>query len=172
MEEIKKGYRMYFFVPYNISDIQKAIQAGHCAEQYALDYGDDPEWREYVMNHKTWVILDGGTFNSSQDHEIRGSLNKIVDEIVLSGIKFATFYEPDLNDGLTAVCFIADEKVYDGKNYPHWDDYINQKKAEHHMSGLMVHKIWPEEPTKEYIDMVGGAENWFKKQLIYKKRLA
>ncbi len=27
--------RMYFFVPYNISEIQKGIQAGHAALQYA-----------------------------------------------------------------------------------------------------------------------------------------
>ena len=27
--------RMYFFVPYNISPIQKSIQAGHAALEYA-----------------------------------------------------------------------------------------------------------------------------------------
>lgn len=53
--------RMYFFVPYNISEIQKGIQAGHSALEYALKYGRTKEFLDFVENHKTWVILSGGT---------------------------------------------------------------------------------------------------------------
>ena len=52
MESLEK--RMYFFVPYNISPIQQAIQAGHAVEQYAHKFRNDPEYIDYVKNWKTW----------------------------------------------------------------------------------------------------------------------
>ena len=48
--------RMYFLVPYNISEIQKSIQAGHAALEYAHQYKDDPETWEFVKDHKTWIV--------------------------------------------------------------------------------------------------------------------
>jgi len=45
--------RMYFLVPYNISPIQQAIQAGHAALEYALKYGEDPDFLDFVEYHKT-----------------------------------------------------------------------------------------------------------------------
>jgi hypothetical protein len=53
--------RMYFFVPNNISDIQKSIQAGHAALEYAYHYGDTKLFDDFITKHKTWVILNGGT---------------------------------------------------------------------------------------------------------------
>jgi hypothetical protein len=55
--------RMYFFVPYNISPIQQAIQAGHAALEYADKYASDEIFIKFVREHKTWVILNGGTTN-------------------------------------------------------------------------------------------------------------
>lgn len=54
-------YRMYFFVPCNISEIQKGIQAGHAALEYAFLYGDTDEYKSFIVNDKTWIILNGGT---------------------------------------------------------------------------------------------------------------
>ena len=36
-QEVKTGLRMYLLVPYNIMPIQKGIQGGHVAEQYAYE---------------------------------------------------------------------------------------------------------------------------------------
>ena len=63
MNKLKK--RLYFFVPYNISPIQQAIQAGHAALEYAFKYGNTEEFIDFVTNHKTWIILNGGTTNDS-----------------------------------------------------------------------------------------------------------
>ena len=60
----KLNYRMYFFVPYNILDIQKGIQAGHVVEQYAAKH-KSAAYDDYVENHKTWIILNGGPTNNS-----------------------------------------------------------------------------------------------------------
>ena len=56
-------YRLYFFVPYNISPIQQAIQAGHAALEYAYKFGNTSDYIDFMINDKTWVILNGGTTN-------------------------------------------------------------------------------------------------------------
>ena len=111
--EIKElELRMYFFVPYQLTGIQSGIQAGHAALEYADKYGSDEEYIIFVREFKTWVILDGGTTNERRDFDgtAFGSLNQIGDDLLKNDIKFAYFQEPDLNDALTAVCFLADER--------------------------------------------------------------
>ena len=176
MVEIKKGLRMYFFVPYNIMPIQKGIQAGHCAEQYAFKYNIAPQWHEYVQDHKTWVILDGGTTNNDTNPERRGSLNILGDTLELIDIPYASFYEEDLNDTLSALCFLTDERVWNMKDYPMYDEWcIREKEARTagpNGSVLSIHIEFPVEPTDEYIAFIGGSKNWMVKNLIYRKRLA
>ena len=53
--EKKLELRMYFFVPYNLSDIQKAIQAGHSALEYANKYGCTKIFNDFVIYWKTWI---------------------------------------------------------------------------------------------------------------------
>jgi len=77
--------RMYFLVPYNISPIQQAIQAGHSMGEYALKYGrydsDHLIW-EFLEKWKTWIVLNGGTTNFEMIEvdgvdEYIGTLNQI-----------------------------------------------------------------------------------------------
>ena len=126
--------RMYFFVPYNISPIQQAIQAGHAALEYARMYRDDEEFIDFADNWKTWIILNGGTTNLKRDFDgvSQGSLNQLADQLSLGdgisdGIKMTYFAEPDLNDALTAVCFIVNEKVFNYEDYPDFCDWITQQ---------------------------------------------
>ena len=128
-EELFKGpyeKRMYFFVPYNISDIQKGIQAGHAALEYAEKFRHKSEIWDFIENDKTWIILNGGTTNKSRDLDgiSHGSLNQIADSLGDQGIDFAYFLEPDLNDALSAVCFIADERVFNYNKYPDWEPFM------------------------------------------------
>jgi len=107
---------MYFFVPYNISDIQKGIQAGHCALEYAFQYGHTLSYTDFIRNDKTWIILNGGTTHNSGE----GTLNQIEGALMANMIRYASFYEPDLNSALTAICFLANEKVWDLKTIRLW----------------------------------------------------
>ena len=122
-------YRMYFFVPYNISDKQMGIQAGHSLGEYALKYGRfNPVhlvW-DFLEHWKTWIMLNGGTTNSNRDFTMvsAGSLNQIADELVENEIEMAYFIEPDLNDALSSVCFICDERVFNKKDYPEFVDWL------------------------------------------------
>lgn len=97
------GLRMYFFVMYNLSGIQKGIQAGHAALEYARSYRDDPQFKDFTENHKTFILLDGG---GSNDMLVREK------ELNAFGIKYASFNEPDLNGSMSAIAFVMPESVY------------------------------------------------------------
>jgi hypothetical protein len=183
MEEKELELRMYFFVPYNISSIQRAIQAGHSALEYADKYGSEEQYIRFIRKWKTWIILDGGTTNTHRglDGIVMGTLDQIGDALLENNIKFAYFQEPDLNDALTAVCFLADERVWNYEDYP---DFLNwilknylydepaQRIIELRMTG-MLELIWMfPDYHKEWIKFLGGEKNVFLRELIRGKKLA
>jgi hypothetical protein len=96
------GLRMYFFVMGNLSGRQQGIQAGHAAIEYGINRSND-EYLDFAKNHKTFILLDGG-----------GSLDMLArkQELIEFGIRHAVFYEPDLNNSLSAIAFIVPESIY------------------------------------------------------------
>jgi len=191
MEENKElELRMYFFVPYNISPIQQAIQAGHAALEYVRMHGLTEEFNNFVTNWKTWIVLDGGTTNERRDFEgiVQGSLNQIADDLLANDIKFGYFQEPDLNDALTAVCFICDERVFNRKDYPNFVNWLldikmfeeAKNEAQKKNPELWVKlRLYPElqqemfpEYYKEWVRFIGGVKNVFLRNLIEDKKLA
>lgn len=114
-------YRMYGLVPYNLSDIQKGIQFGHAVVEYGLNHNATPEYQNWANNHKTFIILNGGTTNkrvTDDTGEFIGSLNNYQRELSDMFITTANFHEPDLGDQLTAVVFIVDERVWNEEKFP------------------------------------------------------
>ena len=109
---MENGLRMYFFVMYNLSGIQKGIQSGHAAVEYQLEYGKTKQYKDFAKNHKTFILLDGG-----------GSIDMVERERELEsyGIKFASFQEPDLNNSISAIAFIVPEEIY-GKDIKGLED--------------------------------------------------
>jgi len=178
--------RMYFFVPYNISPIQQGIQAGHSLGRYCLKYGrfnhNHIVW-DFLEKWETFIILNGGTTNDQRDFEMipAGSLNQIVDELQDNSIQYACMIEPDLNRALSAVCFIADERVFNYKDYPNFVDYIvNSITVGATAQRIVTLKMMPEEELKEtykghyegWVYMMGGEKNIFLRELIKGKKLA
>lgn len=193
--------RMYFFVPYNISPIQQGIQSGHAALEYARKYQNDPDYMDFIDNWKTWVILNGGTTNrnliknldtnlcdnlkTKKDFYV-GSLDNIASSIIKANIKYGIFFEPDLNNALTAICFIADERVWNYKDYPNFFDYVlNTKTYLESLNNMVLDdnleifnaktedqlkEIFPEY-YKEWVDFMGGETNIFLRELIKGKKL-
>jgi hypothetical protein len=98
---------MYFFVMGNLSGRQQGIQAGHAAVEYSRHAADRVEgyeqYAEFADDHKTFILLDGG---GSQDMPMRAR------ELRSLNIKTASFYEPDLNNSLSAIAFILPEEIY------------------------------------------------------------
>ncbi len=119
----KRTYRMYGFVPYNISPIQQGIQFGHAVQEYnnlMIDctvsnalHNTFNQWRNV---DKTFIILNGGTTNSNP--EKLGTLNKLLLDIFDADILCASFSEPDLGDQLTAFVFLVDDRVFDRETWP------------------------------------------------------
>lgn len=152
--------RMYFLTMYNISDIQKGIQCGHCVEQYARKYGNDIEYQNYVDFDKTWIILNGGTSNNSIENP--GTLQIHLETIKELGIKYATFNEPDLNDALTAICFLVEESTI---AIPKLDDFI--KSYDVSLDDVFADFFYAEKYYQTY-----GEKNLKLKEFISQFRLA
>jgi len=154
--------RMYFFVIYQLTGIQKGIQIGHANEQYAHNYCADPDYLDFVKNWRTWIVLDGGTTNSNEKDF--GTLNQILIGLRENYIKYGYFHEPDLNNALTAVCFMADERVFDFEKYPDYqfpeygtlDDYL----------------MSPEDHYNQWLESIGGEYNLYLRELTKGKRKA
>ena len=105
---VSSGYRMYHIVMYNLSPIQKGIQAGHAALEYVEEYGHKDQYKEFLENHKTWIILDGG--GSEQIKQVQKDLDDM-------GVDNAYFNEPDLNNAMSCVTFLVPEEIYDAEYY-------------------------------------------------------
>lgn len=175
---------MYFFVPYQLTGIQQGIQAGHAALEYANRYHDSELYQDFVTNHKTWVILNGGTTNNGYAHANKGSLDEIYSSIIVYNvtarlddkIDVEKFCEPDLNDALTAVCFIAEEQVFNKEKYPDFFDFIvsHGVKKDFHLKQLSKEELKQVYSYyyDEWTDFLGGPKNVFLRELLDGKKLA
>ena len=187
VEEKVLELRMYFFVPYNISDIQQGIQAGHALGRYCLRYGrHDPNhivW-DFLEKFETWIVLNGGTTNDERDFEAipAGSLNLIGDQLNDNDIEFSYMIEPDLNHALTALCIICDERVFSRKDYPDFVDHIINTSGQ---DGILdsfpvqtrmksTEELIEEYPSiyKEWVRFMGGVKNVFLRELTRDKEKA
>lgn len=164
--------RMYGLVPYNISPIQQAIQFGHAVVEYGQmvkKYKDLEEiYNNWADNHKTFIILNGGTTNNDENNF--GVLNEYVRELTFNDIIIETFYEPDLNNALTGIVFLVDERVFNKKIYPDfipldiddfepWDDNSNIESL-----NKENYEIW--------VNLIGGHRNVFLREFLKGKRFA
>lgn len=167
-------YRMYFLVPYNISEIQKGIQAGHAALEYANLFGNTKEYKSFIKNDKTWIILNGGTtrYNHRTLPEEFGDMDKIALEFYNRLIDHANFCEPDLNYALTAICFLADERVWDFETYPDYDSDVYEKSWVMRTGAMSALQIEPMAIYQEWVDFIGGEKNVFLRELLKDKHLA
>lgn len=168
-------YRMYGLVPYNLSPIQQGIQFGHAVVDYGRTVRDiipfEPIYNKWADIDKTFIILNGGTTNNNP--EKLGSLNNHLYTLQFNGIKVQPFYEPDLGDQLTAVCFLVDERVFNRTLYP---DFIpetlpwsKKKPSEKALSELEAknkknYELW--------VEKIGGAENAFLRDYLKPLRTA
>jgi hypothetical protein len=91
---------------YNLSGIQKGIQTGHAALEYVLKFPDSAT-RDFIANHKTFIVLDGGTSGTMLDR---------MAELEDLKIDYAEFREPDLNNSVSAIAFLVDEADYDDED--------------------------------------------------------
>lgn len=208
--EKKLELRMYGLVPYNISPIQQAIQFGHAVVEYGQMiknkgpvgsgiyswYTRDNEgvYNDWANNWKTFIILNGGTSNHStnrySNEEYVGTMEQNLKSLEENGVDLATFYEPDLNDMLSAIVFIVDERVFNKKDYPNFEDWVienygdllkpdpnNYKtfgKGSYELAKMIKDSEAPGDKKvyQEWVKLVGGEKNVFLRDFLKNFRLA
>jgi hypothetical protein len=74
-EESEVRYRMFCLVPYNISEIQKGIQALHGVVEYQLEHGRHKPYKEWKKIHYG-TNMPKGAIESGNDFPT--SLNQIL----------------------------------------------------------------------------------------------
>lgn len=165
--------RAYGFVARNLSDKAIGIQFGHAMVR--LSTMNQPNFIEFANNHETFVILNGGTTNTSKENP--GELNQLLHSIKnLNVTKVAAFYEPDLGNQLTAISFIVDERVWNHNKYPMFDGYMRNLDPNmartYFGNGNPMNSLEVEykELFKEYLESIGGIENYTLKQILYNAR--
>jgi hypothetical protein len=177
--------RMYFLVMYNLSDIQKGIQAGHAAIEYGNFYGGTKLYKKWAVKHKTFVILNGGTSNDGVvscfgENPDTGTMQSHEIEFQCNGITYATFREPDANSALTAIAIIIDERVFNHKDFPDFMGFCKDKlDAPKWLSIFKNGPITPEEMEEAlpelfaiWVESIGGRGNAFLKYFLPPFRLA
>ena len=173
--ELYLEYRMYGMVPYNLSPIQQGIQFGHAVVEYGrlstVMFSHAKLYNKWADEDKTFIILNGGTTNNNPNK--LGSLNKHTETLSMNGIRFASFYEPDLGDQLTAFVFLVDERVYNRELYP---DFVKEVLpwGRHKPSDKQLLEL-EEKNTKNYehwVDKIGGKQNAFLREYLRPLRLA
>jgi len=152
MEE-QLHYKMYALVLYQLSGIQKGIQAQHAISRYQKNYGDNPNCKAWINNDETTIILTPG--GSIQ-------MKEALHELAINQMTFQVFHEPDLDNIITSMCFLVDERVWDRKKYP--DPEVT-------FQTFIDMVVKPTEPT-EFEKMVGGKHNLFLRSFLPKFKLA
>ena len=184
-------WRMYGLVPNNISSIQGAIQYGHAVQEFnnlmvdgtsimqSVNFDSElllsnltgfNKWRK---KDKTFIILNGGTTNDSIYDKFYGSLQKSRDTLYENEVLFSEFYEPDLNNTLTAVVFLVDERVFDRVTYPNFEKEVlpwsKTKPSEKKLKELEERNAVNYE---KWVEKVGGPRNAFLREFLPKFKLA
>ena len=162
MEEQEEGLRqrMYSIILYNLSPIQQGIQSAHALIEYAQTRFHSPEYQRWATTDKTLIILNGGSSVTLADHMMYLSQ---------CGIDFEVFREPDLYNGITAFCFLADERVWDREKYPDRLPDIGYDLPGGGRIVPAIHRVFDVEAFKEQI---GGEKNFLLKEFLSKFRLA
>lgn len=149
---------MYHLVMYNISPIQQGIQAYHAGMDYVMKWGESIEFVQWLMHDKTVIILNGGTSNNNRNLEVYGTMQQHLDELNSQNINTGIFYEPDLNDALSAIAFLVPEQVWDKENYP---DYPVGEGGD-----------VDAEPYYKWVYLMGGEKNVWLRQFLSQFKLA
>jgi hypothetical protein len=181
--------RMYGLVPYNLSPIQQGIQFGHAVVEYGQAVKNPitippmasnalEVYNDWANNWKTFIILNGGTTNTSQEKP--GTLNTHLKTLQDLGVDLAAFYEPDLGDQLTAVVFIVDERVFNRKKYPDFRDWVMENYGDwlRNDSPNLLEKVKDSTSPRdrkiyqEWFQLMGGEKNILLREFLKDFRLA
>lgn len=142
-------YRMYSLVLRQLNPIQKGVQSAHSIVEYSKKFYKSTEYIQWVNVDKTIIILDGGTYNE---------LKECRDTLIELEVPYAAFYEEDLGNIMTSISFLVEDKIWDSKSYPAYEDELDENSSE------------SESPV--WLIMMGGKRNLTLRNFIKSKKLS
>ena len=169
---------MYGLVNYQLSgSIHAGIQFGHGVVEYQQNsLGIKPIekiYNKWASQDKTFIILNGGTTNEDVNSKWYGTLQQHRDLLGKNNILFSEFREPDLNNTLTSICFLVDERVFNKELYP---DFVKEVLSYSRTKPSVKKVIELDERNKEnykhWVKKIGGAKNEFLREHLRTLRLA
>ena len=140
---------MYSLVLRQLNPIQKGVQSAHSIVEYIHKFHKLTEYIQWVNVDKTIIILDGGTYQEMK--ECRDTLAEL-------GVPYAAFYEQDLGNLITSISFIVEDKVWDSKTYPSYEEELEENSSENE------NPVW--------LIMMGGKRNLEFRKFLSSKRLS
>lgn len=195
-KKLPTTYRMYGFVPYNISEIQKGIQYGHAVVEYSNAHAKDTDYKQWSTVDKTFIILNGGTTNNGSlkgdgvrnFHETiqlvkdkmkkspsdgaailrtMGGMQRVAYRLSEIGVKFSIFQEPDLNNAVTGIALLVSNRVFD-----------NTAESDKIMDGILDYesddsiRMLSKYKSSNIIETFGNVENLLLKIMLKQYKLA
>ena len=175
----KLELRMYGFVNYQLTGIQMGIQFAHSIVEYGLENFNTDKYLDWANNHKTVILLNGGTTNNNPDRF--GTINQTFNILKENGIVCSSFSEPDLGDQMTAISFIIDERVFNRKEYLDFGDWIMENHFSYlknnMLTGSKIERMRKEgyfssasdkeqKLYSEWVEFVGGDQNVFLRDFL------
>ena len=141
-------YRMYSLVLRQLSPIQKGVQSSHSIVEYINKFYKSSEYIHCVNVDKTIIMLDGGTYQEMK--ECRDTLAEL-------GVPYMAFYEQDLGNLITSISFLVEDKVWDTKTYPSYEEELDGASDSEN-------PVW--------LIMMGGRRNLKLRNFLFSKRLS
>lgn len=151
-------YRMYNLVLYNISPIQQGIQVAHSIVEYSTAFFNTIQYQRWAQVDKTIMVMNAGS-----TIKLKEKMDYLIDN-QLTDLSF--FKEVDLDNAITAVSFLVDERLWDKEKYP---DGPPSSLIGSDGVVLSVMHTWNE---AAYINSIGGEKNYLLKKFIDTLRFA
>lgn len=179
MEEKQQHvYKMYGIVLRQLDGINSGVQTAHAVCEYIRKHWEDEDLQQWLNKDKTLIVLNGGTYKD---------LVEIMYKFKDNGIKYETFEEEDLDELTTCIAVLADERVWDKKEYGTIEQFVENnakkilededlqpkewKSSEWEEAERELQEYLDREVNKQYEQFVGGRENVVKKEVLNNLRL-
>ena len=155
-ENNNHSYRMYCFVERHLSALDKGIQLAHSIVEYGNIKDKSDEYSIWSHRDKTIIALNGGTVNDLKQLEI---------DLTKNGICHSIFLEEDLNNAITCISVLVDDRVFDRTRYP---NFLESGGPDVLTFCLMATK----EKYEQWLKNIGGEKNRYLRELLEKYHLA
>lgn len=161
-EKYKHEYKMYSIVLRQLNGINNGVQTTHGVCEYVWKHIHEPDLKKWISEDKTLVILNGGSTKDMNE------IKTILDE---NNIPFETFEEEDLGGLTTSICLLADERVWNQKDYPKFENFADFVREQLFPNDPITYSLALADPdglelTRAFEEYVGGKENVIKKQIL------